>query len=54
LADDAVKLTDEQVEPFVGQYRCGILSVTVSRDGSQLARSPASRSIQFFEIGNGI
>ena len=37
FADDAVKLTEEQVEPFVGQYRYGLLSVlTVSRDGSQL------------------
>lgn len=37
LADDAVKLTAEQVEPFVGQYRYGLFSVmTVSRDGSQL------------------
>jgi CubicO group peptidase (beta-lactamase class C family) len=35
--DDAIKLTAEQVEPFVGQYRYGLLAVmTVSRDGSQL------------------
>lgn len=37
FAKDAVELTEEQVEPFVGQYRYGLLSVmTVTRDGSQL------------------
>ena len=35
--DDAIQLTAEQVEPFVGQYRYGLLAVmTVTRDGSQL------------------
>ncbi len=37
IPDDAVKLTAEQVEPFVGQYQYGPLAVmTVSRDGAQL------------------
>lgn len=35
--DDALQLTAEQVEPYVGQYRYGLLSVmTVTRDESQL------------------
>ncbi len=34
---DAIQLTPEQVEPFVGQYRYGLFSVmTVTRDGAQL------------------
>jgi len=37
IPDDAVKLTAEQVESFVGQYQYGLLTVmTVSRDGAQL------------------
>lgn len=37
IPDDAVKLTAEQVAPFVGQYQYGELAIlTVSRDGSQL------------------
>jgi CubicO group peptidase (beta-lactamase class C family) len=37
IPEDAVKLTAEQVEPFVGQYQYGERVVlTVSRDGSQM------------------
>jgi CubicO group peptidase (beta-lactamase class C family) len=37
LAEDAVKLTAEQLNEFVGKYQYGPLAVlTVSRDGSQL------------------
>ena len=37
FAKDAIELTPEQAESFVGQYRYGLLVVmTVTRDGSQL------------------